>query len=246
MDKKDKKEKKIDFKDQKTKAYIFFGFYFVFFLVLIIMIRSAPVKENDTNTGENNTTTVTPTPSNNATEEQEANDNYQFIYTIEKDSNSFAYMGKKFGNKEQFTYVHGSTDTYYRVQDSFFKKEGDNYEVATSPYEYEEFLSLTKLSELIRYKVASNETENEATYPIAVSDWLDIYYENAYYDGFVVDEFADDIVVVTRTSDKITKAVLNLDNLMSYFVLAEDNTYPKHLKITLEFYDYDKVEDFTM
>ncbi len=234
-------EKKVNWKEKvkepKFKAYVFFGFYAVFFLVLIIMIRTSPARKEEN-------PTLTPSSSNTPVEDNVNIKNYQYIYTVNEDDHSLVYMGKAYDHKELFTFVNETTNTYYRLNDHFFKKVEGNFVVDSNPYLYESFYNVDNLDELIKNKDAFQEG-NEATYTVPISDILDIYYPEENYNGFVVDEIEDVKVTVTEINEKIVKVVFQLDPLAKYLSQVEEASFT-HLTITLEYYDYGKITDFDM
>ena len=234
-------EKKVNWKekikDPKFKAYVFFGFYAVFFLVLIIMIRTSPAR-NEVNS------TPSPSPSNTPVEENTHIKNYQYIYTITEDEKSLVYMGKAYDHKELFTFVDKVSNTYYRLNDHFFKEVEGDFVVDSNPYLYEAFYNLDTLEELIEHKDPIQE-DNEDTYTVPVSDILDIYYPEENYNGFIVDEIEDAKIIVNKTDDKIAKVTFQLDPLATYLNQVGEASI-NHLTITLEYYDYGKITDFDM
>ena len=248
MCKKEKSNAKEKLQDPKIKAYIFFGFYFVFFLFLIILIRSnnASRKQNDVPNSSPDVTENEPSsteePTGSNTPISSIEKNYQYIYTVETENGTVTYMGKAYQNKEMFTYVHGMTDHYYRLNDYFFINTGNGYVPSDNPYLYFNYLDIDSVASLIRYKVETSKEGDTATYLIPVSDLLDIYYPDHLYNGFVVDEIEDDTFQVTKEGDHITKAVLSLDHFMSYLNMVQMDT-TTHLTITLEFYDFGTITD---
>lgn len=219
--------------DSRKRAILFFAFYFVFFSILIVMVRTAPVKEenkekpNDTKLEEN----------------QEKEVNYQFIYTIEEENRLTIYEGKAYHNKESFTEMKdGIISSYYKLGEHYFKKNEERYDTVTNPYLYAPFLDLKELDSLLSKKDGKT-SGNKTTYLVSVIDLLELYDTSFPYDGFTISTIEDDTIEVEKENKRIKKVVYSLNHMIDYYTKEREQPISS-LKITLEFTDFDKVEDF--
>lgn len=215
-------------KTERGRGILFFSAYFVFFVFLFILFRVG---------GE----------STRLSEDYEYGDsiylidkvaaeNYRFTYNIYIDNEVITYEGKKAGNKELFNFL--GVD-YYRVGDSYFDYYDNNWIIATNPYVFQEFLDFSKLVQIISDATYISKTEFDSgitlfTYQIS-SNSLIKKIENLDTD---ILEVPNSIGFFTDENLYLNRIELDLSSYGKFKGICTSN-----FKITLEYYDFGKIEN---
>ncbi|MGN0973710.1 MAG: hypothetical protein ACI4OT_03110 [Bacilli bacterium] len=204
---KDKKNKitiKEILQDKQKRAILILALYFVFFLVLTISIRTnyKPNSNDDTATIINN----------QFAPEKITLDNYSFEYTIMKDGILHTYNGKRYQQKEQFTY---NNNEYFKEADKFYKKvtiENEiTYEEVENPYVYSEYLDFDNLNQILE----KSEYNSTTTFK---DDSKDI----SYY-MYLNDELTENTITLTAKDNLLEKIEINLDKDSIILNFTEQN-----------------------
>lgn len=130
-------------------AVLFFGCYLIFFLGLALFSRLAlndRPKELEYEKG----TSIVDSINLNAI----AYTNYNFLYTIKLDSNSYIYEGNSNKTMESFAY---NNEKYVYKNNKYYKNDIE----VDNPYKYGEFLQLNNISELFKRSYLNSKTQYE-------------------------------------------------------------------------------------
>lgn len=206
-------KKKIDIKeilqDKQKRAILILGLYFIFFVFLTISIRTSN-GETTNNSGDLSSMFV-----NDYAPERIDLDVYEFEYKIMKDGNLNTYIGKRYGEKELFSY---NENEYFKEFDKYYKRVGKDktWEETPNPYVYSEYLDFDYLNKILE----KSEYESTTTFK---DDTTQISYK-MYLDGKVT----DNIMTLTSKNNILQKIEISL---------GKDS-------ITLEFKKQNKVENF--
>lgn len=217
MNKKDNKQEKsrINIKeilqDKQKRAILILAIYFVFFVFLSISIRTS----SNHNNNSNNTGLESILEKSTYAPERITLDTYEFEYKIMKDGELHTYIGKRYGEKQQFTY---NNNEYFKEFDKYYKKVGENktWEETPNPYVYSEYLNFDYLNEIL----TKSEYESTTTFK---DDTISTNYK-MYLDG----NLTDYIMTLTSKNNILQKIEISMN---------KDS-------IILEFKNQDKVENF--
>lgn len=217
-------------KTEKGKSILFLSFYFVFFLVIVIFIRVAasnprlPIEYENTSNGL-------------YTFDKIFAGNYNFIYTISIDGNTFTFNGMKDGNIESFKY--NGIDYYYDGENYYTVDENNIWVIVDNPYIYTDFINFSRLGEVIVDATYISKTE------LADGKTLFNYLVSSNSMIRVLEGIETDIdeipnsVVFTASGDNLHLNKLELDftNYGKYKGICFNN-----FNITLEYFNFDNVE----
>ncbi len=138
----------------RGKAVAFFGFYFIFFLIIAIAARTgervASDGENHYETGIENRFSFASIESNN----------YKFNYKIDIDGVSSSYVGIKTGKKEKVTCPN--LVEFYGENGNYFTNTGGVWIKTDRPYQYEEFMDIENIKELVSKATYISNTSYES------------------------------------------------------------------------------------
>ena len=193
-------------KDKQKRAIIILAIYFIFFIFL-----TASIRNNHKQTLNNKTAQII--NGTNAPEKIEL-ESYNFECKIMKDGQLNTYIGKKYKNKQQFTY---NNNEYFKEDDKFYKKmEDSSWEDTENPYLYSEYLDFNILNAILsKSEYDSNTTFKDGKTAIS-------------YKMYLNDTITDNIMTLTSKDNILQKIEITLD---------KDS-------IILEFTNQNKVEDF--
>lgn len=211
-------------KTEKGKAILFFCFYFIFFVILFLFIYvggSSTTKKDDYELNSLSTYSV----------DKILNANYDFVYTINIDDNTFIYRGERINDVESFTF---NDVYYYRNSDHYFMNSNGIFIATDSPYMYTEFLDFSRLGEVIvdATYISKTEFDNGVTlfnYQIS-SNSLIKRIENVDTD---ILEVPNQVMFTASSDGEVYKAQLDLTSYGKYKEICNH-----HFSIVLEYSDF--------
>ena len=115
----------------RGRAVLFFAFYFFFFLVLIIFIRSSNHQYFNNHEYEKGN-------DNYVSFDGLKKKNYSFTYSIIVDGKEYLYSGKKYSNRELFTF---NNHDYYSDSREYYVKDID-WKKSENPYVFFNFINV--------------------------------------------------------------------------------------------------------
>ena len=251
------------FTDKTYRARLILVVYLVVFIALIVFVRvggsnvqnSMANNSNKNNTGNlvndtnNNGNNVNNNDENNNTVQEDYvkelfsyinKNNYNFEFTIYRNSEVYKITGKRFNDKYDFDLSNGGSIINYldngkKVMAKNFSLEESEYQNAELPYFKINYFDNSVLMDIASMLIKNNTLED--AYII----------ENKYLLDFSTDSSADlsldyfnkqNVINFVSSNNKITVIDMDLTN----FVNNEDDT--NYYKISLKYYNFDLVDDF--
>lgn len=244
------------FTDKTYRARLILGVYLVVFVALIVFVRLGGGNTQNSminNSDKNNTDNlINDTNNNGESNNNVANNyvrelfsyinknNYNFEFTIYRNSEVYKITGKRFNSKYDFDLSNGENTINYltngkKVMAKNFSSEEDEYQNAELPYFKINYFDNSVLMDIASILIKDNTLED--AYII----------ENKYLLDFSADSSADlsldyfnkqNIINFISSNNKITEIDMDLTN----FVNSEDDT--DYYKINLKYYNFDLVNDF--
>ena len=186
------KKKKIDIKeilkDKQKRAIIILGIYFIFFIFLAASIRNNYNPDGGSRTAHIINGGYAP--------EKVELDSYDFEYKIMSDGKLNTYLGKKYKNKQQFTY---NNNEYFKEDNKYYKKIDTEWTEVENPFIYSEYLDFNILNAILA-KSEYDSTTNFKDGKTAIS-----------YKMYLNDTITDNIMTLTAKDNILEKIEINLD-----------------------------------
>lgn len=227
-------------KEERVKNTIMFVIMIVFFAFLALTARS----NNGSNTNNNDKDSNKPS-STTSNEESSIkgisaikNNNYAYIYTFDTGITKEKITGKIYNNKEKFTIINNtSTIEGARLGEDYLILENGNFRFNSIPSENIKYTNSKNLATLLELS-PFDEKKEKVEYEIDLIDMFDIYNPDFVYDEF--SDYTPDQAYVYYENENISKIELVLNNYQKIITNNKDAS----LTITLEYFDYNKQEDF--
>lgn len=252
------------FTDKTYRARLILVVYLVVFIALIVFVRvggsngqnSMTNNSNKNNTG--NLANDTNNNGNNVNNNDENNNNvvqndyvrelfsyinknnYNFEFTIYRNSEVYKITGKRFNNKYDFDLSNGENIINYldngkKVMAKNFSLEESEYQNAELPYFKINYFDNSVLMDIASMLIKNNTLED--AYIIENKYLLDFSTDSS--DDLSLDYFnKQNVINFVSSNNKITEINMDLTN----FVNDEDDT--NYYKISLKYYNFDLVDDF--
>lgn len=213
-------------KSSRGNAILFFTFYFFFFLFLIIFLSG---KKGNYHRGQYESGNQSFFSLNELFDK-----NYEFSYEIELDNNNYLYSGKRYNDRELFTY---QDKEYYREGESFYVKE-DVWNKVENPNLFYKFFNEDNIGNLLTASSYASHTNYESgknTYNYLLSsNTINQFLNNISSDFF---EEPNQVVVHVNENGIVDEIDYYLD---SYCQL--NNLCEKSLSLKLSFSNYGSVQ----
>ncbi len=219
-------------------------------LVLMILFFTAliiPLRNSNNNEPSNKNNKPNNKPNNNIIDNNESsikgikylnNNNYAYIYTFELPQYKEKITGKIYSNKEKFTIINNNqTIEAARLGNDYLILQNGNFQFTSVPSDNLKYTNIKNLQALLEMSIFE-EKEGKINYEIDPIDILDIYAPDILYDEFA--NYDSDFISIYYQNDYITKMELDFNNYQR--IVTGNNT--DTLKIVLEYFDYQKQEDF--
>lgn len=223
-----KEDKKFSIKEiftnRQYRSIAILIFYAILFTVIIIAIRIPNDKIED------NGNRVTNLDGYKLID----NKNFSYKYTIIADEDIFYYEGKKYNDKE-FVKITKNEESreYYFNKDNIYIKENDNYLLINGkPYVLFDFFDTDVLDEIIVRSFIENEENHK--YKVDNQRIYDVLSKNT-----MKINSGDNYIYLTYRNDNITGITFDFSNYAK-----EIGTGYKKVIITLEYYDFNLIDDF--
>ena len=235
--------------DEKEKTIGIIGI--VLFVVLIIAVRIGNANKPDTPSN--------PTPTNNSVEElekekEETNNNtntvsekeekvkvnknadsYTYSYTINYDLETETYLGKRWNDKEKFSYIKGDITLEYAILDEkFLIYEDDKYHLTDQLENNYKYCDIDEILDI----VSEMEPIEENSFVYDVSNKI---LSKAFDDKLVNDNNLKNRVELVMEDHNPRSVKMDLSNYITS-VLNEKHS----LIINMEFADIGNVENFNI
>lgn len=230
-------------KQDQIKNGIMLVLMILFFAALVIPLRNSNNKEpNNNSNNKNNKPNNNIIDNNNESSIKGINylkdNNYAYIYTFELPEYKEKITGKIYNNKEKFTIINNNqTIEAARLGNDYLILQNGNFQFTNVPSDNLKYANIKNLQALLEMSIFE-EKEGKITYEIDPIDTLDIYAPDILYDEFA--NYNSDSVSIYYQNDYITKIKIDFNNYQSIVTGNNKNT----LKIVLEYFDYQKQEDF--
>lgn len=213
-------------KSSRKNAILFFTFYFFFFLFLLISLSG---KKGDYRRGQYESGNQSFFSLNEL-----LNKNYEFSYEVVLDNNNYLYTGKKYNDKELFTFQEKE---YYKEGDIFYVKE-NIWNKVDNPMQFFNFINEDNIANLLTASTYVSHTNYESgniTYNYLLSsNTINQLLSNLSSDFF---EEPNQVVVRVNESGIVDEIDFYLD---SYCQL--NNLCEKSLNLRLSLSNYGKVQ----
>lgn len=199
-------------KDEKYHAVAMLAIYGIFVFILILAVRinaGSIIDDTDDNTNSDiqaPITTVSPTQ----TPEQETNltsiNSYTYTSTITYNGISEVFIGKRYANKQKFSYIKDSNITEYGlVNNEYFKQENGIYTQSSSPSRHFKYCDVNKIFTLIQ-----NKTPIENKYQLSNKEMI-----TTYDDMISIDTEQPNTITINKENSTIKSIDLDYSNYIS-------------------------------
>lgn len=228
-------------KEERVKSTIMFVIMILFFGFLALTARS-----NNENASTNNNKDQNNKPSSNIPSGDSSidgmdalkNNNFAYIYTFDTGITKEKITGKIYNNKEKFTIINNTTTLEgARLGTDYLILENNNFKFSSIPSENIKYTDTTNLLTLLNLS-AFEEKKERVEYEIDLIDMFDLYNPEFLYDEFA--NYPSDKAYIYYENKNISKIELILNNYQKIITNNQEAT----LTITLEYFDYNKQEDF--
>lgn len=211
-------------KTEKGQAILFLGFYLIFFVIIFLLI----------NIGNHYTTRqedYEPNSLSTYSVDKILSANYDFVYTIHIDDNSFVYSGERIDDVETFTF---NDISYYRNSGHYFMSRNGIFVASDNPYMYTDFLDFSRLGEVIADATYISKTEFDSGVTLfhyqVSSNSLIQRMENINTD---ILEVPNDIIFTASSDGQLYRAQLDFTSYGKYKGICNHN-----FSIVLEYSDF--------
>lgn len=250
------------FTDKTYRARLILVVYLVVFIALIVFVRVGGSNSQNSMTNDSNKNNIgnlvndTNNNGNNVNNDENDNtvqdnyvkelfsyinkNNYNFEFTIYRNSEVYKITGKRFNDKYDFDLSNGENIINYldngkKVMAKNFSLDESEYQNAALPYFKINYFDNYVLMDIASMLIKNNTLED--AYIIENKYLLDFSTDSS--DDLSLDYFnKQNVINFVSSNNKITGIDMDLTN----FVNNEDDT--NYYKISLKYYNFDLVDDF--
>ena len=201
----------------ESKRVIFFVFYFVFFLIVVLLLRGANANNNSNRITSNNSGY-----SKSFNFDKLKNNNYHFIYKLDKNSNITIYEGDNDSITTTFVMSGNPSLNYYSKNNLYYVKNINTlmWESATNPIEFYKLIDFNTLDEIMKRATYMSRTEYLS------GDEVDYNYEVStatlikYLDNNTISEVGDNLnnfIFHVDSNDVLYQIDMDISSYYKYY-----------------------------